>query len=131
MSKKVFLDTNIVLDLLDDKRARHSDAKAVLTKLINDGSTIVISEDMLSTIYYIVKEKRAVLDFFEVVLKEWSVVPFGLDVIDSAIKLCKKENNIDFEDALQCLCALKNGCTAIYTSDKSFVDCGIEVIGYR
>ena len=37
--------------------------------------------------YYIAKEKQRVLDFFNVILKEWDIVSFGKSVIIEAIDL--------------------------------------------
>jgi predicted nucleic acid-binding protein len=50
-SKKVFLDTNIVLDILDNSRTDSDSIKAFLKKLIVDRYTVVISEDMVPTRY--------------------------------------------------------------------------------
>jgi predicted nucleic acid-binding protein len=125
--KKVFLDTNIILDILDAKRLNHIKAKELLQSLILSDIQIVISEDMLSTIYYICKDKKAVLEFFEVIYEEWDILCFGKSVVLEAIEISKKENN-DFEDTLQCICAKNSGCDAIYTNDKRFVECGIDIV---
>lgn len=128
--QKVFLDTNIVLDFLDKKREKHEKAKILISKLVKENSQIVISEDMLSTIFYISKEKKRVLQFFEVIVEKWSVVYYGTSLISEAIALCQKKEGQDLEDTLQCLCAKEQTCNYIVTSDKRFVDCGIQVIGY-
>lgn len=125
--KSVFLDTNIVLDLLDLERSFHEDAKSLIDKLMRSGAEIVISEDMLSTIYYITKEKKRVLAFFSTVLEHWQVVPFGQHVIQEAITICQNDSKADFEDVLQCLCAKANGCEILITNDQNFYACGIDV----
>ena len=88
------------------------------------------SEDMLSTIFYISKDKEKVLLFFETIIDKWSVVPYGKELISEAIIECKMTKGQDLEDTLQCLCAKKHNCTYIVTSDKGFIDCGVEVISY-
>ena len=125
MSKSVYLDINIVIDLLDTKRTNSQSAKALLKHLTHNNIKIVISEDMLSTIFYIVKNKQAVLEFFQVIQKRWLIVSFGQDVIRDAVKL-SLEKNLDFEDVVQCLCAKENGCIALITGDSAFYDCGIK-----
>ena len=125
--KKVFLDTNVVLDMLDSSRQDRDDAKALWKKLISDKCSIVISEDMLSTIFYIHKDKRKTLEFFKIVYKRWIVSVFGKDVIKNAIELSLEEN-LDLEDVLQCLCAKENGCDVLITNDKNFYDCGIKIV---
>jgi len=124
MSKSVYLDINIVIDILDTNRPNSQSAKRLLKHLSHEDIKIIISEDMLSTIFYIVKNKQAVLEFFRVIQKRWTISPFGQDVIKDAIEL-SLEKNLDFEDVAQCLCAKENGCIALITSDKSFYDCGI------
>ena len=87
-----------------------------------------MSEDSLTTIYYIAKDKRKVLEFFDVIMQEWHVVPFGSETIMQAIKMCRIDEKKDFEDTVQCLCAKRLGCERLITSDKRFVDCGMQVV---
>lgn len=129
--KKVFLDTNVVLDLLDTKRDNHTKAKELLSNLIMEDMQIVISEDMLSTIYYISKDKQKVLEFFEVIIDEWYIVPLGKEVVLQAISLCKANTKLDLEDTMQSICAKYNGCDTIYTSDKKFIGYDINVLSYE
>lgn len=124
----VYFDTNIVLDILDTKRKNHHNVKSLLQKVIENNMKIVISEDSLTTIYYIANEKQRVLDFFTVILDEWDVVSFGKHTISEAITLCKADEKLDFEDVVQCLCAKERGCSFLITSDKAFVECGINVV---
>lgn len=124
--KKVFFDINVVLDLLDSKRPKSTMAKVVLEELILSDSIIMISEDMLSTIFYIHKEKKEVLAFLKIIQDDWAIAPFGKEVIKNAIDLSIKQN-LDLEDVLQCLCAKENNCDALITNDKHFHDCGLSI----
>ncbi len=126
-SKKVFLDTNIVLDMLDNSRQNSDSIKALSEKLIVDNYTIVISKDMISTIFYIQKDKRKTLEFFKIIYRRWTISSFGKDVIKNAIDL-SFENSLDLEDVLQCLCAKENSCDILITNDKKFYDCGIKIV---
>jgi predicted nucleic acid-binding protein len=83
---------------------------------------------MLSTIYYLIKDKKKVLMFLKDILIEWNVVPFNKDVVLKAIEI-SLETKKDFEDMLQCLTAKKYSCILI-TNDRKFVNCGIEIAGY-
>jgi len=126
-TEKIFFDTNIVLDILDINRPNHIKSKTIWEKLIISKSIIIISEDMLSTIFYLNKNKKQTLEFFKLICKRWEVVAFGNDVIKKATDL-SLENNLDLEDTLQCLCAKENGCKIFITNDKKFYDCGIEIM---
>ena len=85
---------------------------------------------MLSTIFYISKDKEKVLLFFETIIAKWSVVPYGLPLISKAITSCKANKGQDLEDTLQCLCSKEHESIYIVTSDKRFLDCGVEVVDY-
>jgi predicted nucleic acid-binding protein len=127
-TKKIFLDTNIVADLIDTKRNNHSLSLELLKNLILNNYEICISEDMVTTLYYIVKDKRATLEFLEnVVFIDWKVLIFGTKVLKEGVKL-SLEKNLDLEDTLQCLCAKENGCEILITNDKKFYDCGIKIV---
>ena len=129
--RTVFLDTNIVLDLLDSYRPAHDLAKELMKESIESGDCITVSEDMLSTIYYIIKDKQAVLGFIQWIQINWLIVPFGKNVIQQAVELCQQRPEQDFEDALQCYCAKENGCSLLITNDAGFVGCGINVISIK
>ncbi len=126
-TKKIFLDTNIVLDIIESTRKKHKQALELGKYLLLNDYKILISEDMLTTIFYISKSKQETLIFLkEVVFVDWDVSVFGNDVMKNAIEL-SLEKNLDLEDVLQCLCAKENGCEAIITHDKKFYDCGLSL----
>ena len=127
---RVFLDTNVVLDILTQERSNHVKAKELLRYLLLNDYEIAISEDMLSTIYYIAKNKSATVMFFQAIQEEWMIVPYGKENIAKAL-IFSLENNSDLEDTLQCFCAKAYDCEYVITSDKKFVDCGIKIVNYE
>jgi len=124
--KKVYLDINIVLDILDNSRQYSKEAKLLWQKIVEFDSEVVISEDMLSTIYYIHKDKSHTLEFLGTIKEIWTISSFGKDVINRAIEVSLRKQ-LDFENVLQCLCAKKNECDMLITNDNKFYDCGINV----
>lgn len=129
MLKKVFLDTNIVADIIDAQRAHHQSAMRLVEKLIDEAYDICISEDMLSTLFYISKDKKGTLDFFQnVIFEDWEILHFGHTVLYDGVAIALKET-MDLEDVLQCLCAKHHGCDTIITNDTRFYDCGICIVG--
>ena len=122
----IFLDTNIVIDFLDSERPRHRIAEKLIQKIISTGYDLMISEDMVSTIFYLIKNKQKTLQQLEIIREEWKIVHFGNIVIKNAIDLSFK-NNLDLEDTLQCLCAKENDCDMLITSDKHFYNCGMKI----
>ena len=125
--KKIFLDANILLDFLNQNRPSHKLAYNLLYYLeINDYS-IVISEDMITNIFYIEKNKKSVLNFLnDIILNGWTIAPFGTKVIKKSIEL-SLQKDLDLEDLLQCLCAKENKCDILITNDKKFYDCGLLI----
>jgi len=128
MQTKIFLDTNIVLDMMDSSRANHAKSLKLLEISIMGDIQIFISEDMLSTIYYINSDKNYTLIFFKKLMSKWNIVSFGEKTISDSIEFCMQTES-DFEDTLQCYCAKHHNC-AIVTSDKKFVDCGVKILCY-
>lgn len=122
----IYLDTNVVADMIDGARDNHALSMELLKMLMLEEYDVFISEDMLSTLYYISNDKRATLEFFEnIVYVDWQVVSFGRDVIKEATHLSLAEG-VDLEDTLQCLCAKSHGCGILITNDKKFYDCAIK-----
>jgi predicted nucleic acid-binding protein len=130
MENKIFLDTNIVLDLIIPYRKYSNISNIVLEKLAKNGYEFYLSEDIISTTYYIAKNhKEETLRFFQGALKFWNIVPFGEKIIKASLEFSLK-NSCDLEDTLQCFCAKENGCILL-TNDKKFIDCGIKVVNYK
>jgi predicted nucleic acid-binding protein len=128
MLKKVFLDTNIVADIIDAQRVHHQSAMRLVEKLIDEAYDICISEDMLSTLFYISKDKKGTLDFFQnVIFEDWEILHFGHTVVRDGVATALKEA-LDLEDVLQCLCAKNHGCDTIVTNDMRFYNCGIRIV---
>ena len=76
-TNKIFLDTNIVLDIIDATRIKHIEATQLWKNLVLKNYQIYISEDMLSTIFYINKsEKKYTLEFFKLIQNRWQIVSF-------------------------------------------------------
>jgi len=126
--RKVFIDVNVIVDFLDAKRPRHDEAVSLMEHLLRGGYEVCLSEDMLSTVYYIMKDKEQTLAFFtSIVFTKWNVYAFGKVVYDEAAEIALREKS-DFEDLLQCLCAKHNSCQFIISNDHKFYDCGVEVM---
>ena len=126
---RVFIDTNIVLDLLIEDRKNHDKAKKLFSYLILNDYEIAISEDMLSTIFYVAKNKNKTLKFFQEIQDEWIIFTYGKDILRNSFAFAL-ENSADLEDTLQCFCAKENDCQQLIISDKKFVLCGINIATY-
>lgn len=131
MDKKIFLDTNIVADIIDANRANHSQAIRMMEKIIEDDCRVCISEDILTTLFYISKSKTQTLEFFKnVILVDWEILSFGKSTLQAGVDIALKEG-VDLEDTLQCLSAKHNGCETIITNDSKFYGCGLNIVSHE
>jgi predicted nucleic acid-binding protein len=100
---KLFIDTNVIIDFLRPTRQKHKVAIALFDYLVKAKHQIVISEDMITTIFYLSKtEKLQALRFLKSIQDKWLVLPFGKKTINQALDL-SLEKNLDLEDNLKCL----------------------------
>jgi len=135
MNKKVFLDTNILIDFFDNQRKLHTKAKELIHFLLTNEFKIVFSEDMISTIIYIVNKnqeaQQILVSYFEKFTYDPNIIicSFGTNVIRNACNYFLEYGG-DFEDILQYFCAEKEECLAIYTNDLKFPTLKIPIKRY-
>ena len=125
-NNNIFLDINVVVDFIDSSRGRHQKAFELIQYLTINDYAIHISEDMLTTIYYISSNKKGTLGFLRNIVDDWQVLSFGQQIIKTGIDLSLKQE-LDLEDVLQCLCARENACAVFITNDNKFYDCGLPI----
>ena len=112
---RVFLDTNILVDLLDSSRENHMQAAIVFEAAKEDMLDVCISTQSITDCAYIARKKpaevyrnaiRKILPFIE-------VLPLTRDQLSKAVlSQCP-----DFEDAVLTACAEENLCEVILTSN--------------
>jgi len=128
----IFLDANILLDFLDDIRPRYAESKELLEGLILAGVRPGISDDILTTVYYVGRKsasREKLLDFMEFITGSMTIHPFSTEVIKEAIAYCRTDTTADFEDTLQACCAIENGYRLLVTHDEHFPKTGgLEII---
>jgi len=120
---KIYLDTNIILDMLFQRENTKLTRYYVKENLKND--ILVTNNLSLNSIFYIAVEK----------FKEYENIKEFFKYIDNSLKweiynLTKMDKNIntDFEDLQQYISAKNSGCKAIITNDKDFPKLDIQLI---
>ncbi|GAB0173585.1 PIN domain nuclease [Helicobacter trogontum] len=136
MEQYIFIDTNIIVDSIDKTREYHKQARYFITYCYKQQITLVLSEDMISTIFYIFKknskeqkEAEKLINCFQTINnnpKYFKITNFGQDVINKACQNFLNKGG-DFEDYLQYYCAEKEKCRFILTSDKKFLKLNMEI----
>ena len=146
MHSKIYLDTNILLDLLVDEN-RFSDYEKIRVNIANikatkeliysyilNGSDLFFNTSTLTNLSFLLTARAKVSneDVANEFLKlENSTIFKVVDEIKelriNAVKL-SMTNNLDYEDALQYICAKYSNCGAIITNDANFPKLDISLI---
>lgn len=112
--EKVFIDTDIALDLLGQREPYYSPAALLFTLAdkaeieINISSLSFSNLNYLLTRQYNASESRRILNSFKVLVKV-------LGVDDKIIELALSSKFPDFEDAIQYFTAIENGINVLLT----------------
>jgi predicted nucleic acid-binding protein len=127
MKDKLFLDTNVVLDLLGEREPFY-DAIAKIVSLSDKGKIqLTVSALTYSTIFYILsrfEDKEIVKEK----IRKFKIVAQTSDLTDKIIDKGLASKFKDFEDALKYYSALKSGCSIIITRNgKDFKLADISV----
>ncbi|CAD5989472.1 Putative nucleic acid-binding protein [Planktothrix tepida] len=125
---RVLIDTNVVLDFLQEREPFVEDAAQLFAKIDAGELEGFISALTITNIYYIIRKasgKIAAQDAIAQILTDLQICAVDKGILEQAIAL----NFQDFEDAVQCACGIANQVDAIITRDLSgFVNAGILVI---
>lgn len=113
---KVFLDTNIFLDLLL-QREKFEEALIIFNSIergLNEG--VVLDITLVNVDYIAKKQKVDAKEFLKLIVQNCKVVGVNNELSMEALEL----DNKDFEDSLQYVSAKYEICEQIVTNDKGF-----------
>ncbi len=114
MKDRLFLDTNVMFDLLGE-RAPFYDTAAKVATLADKGKVeIVVSALSYSTVHYLLS-KYEKEDVVMEKLRKFKTVSTVSDLSDTIIDKGLSSAFSDFEDALQYYCALQSNCNILIT----------------
>jgi predicted nucleic acid-binding protein len=103
--KTIFLDTNVIIDFLADRRPFSLIAAEIFTASLSGKVNIYISAISYNNIYYILRQSLSHPETIKL-LEELSEMAEIVDVTKTIIKKSLKSDFKDFEDAIQYNCAL-------------------------
>ena len=128
MVERIFLDTNIVLDLLG-KRAPFFDSIAKIATLAEqENFTLVVSALSYSTANYVF-EKYENHDVVMSNLRKFKIISTIGSLNELVVEKALNSDFKDIEDALQYFCALQAKCDVLLTRDtKGFKNSAIPVM---
>lgn len=114
--KRLFFDTNILLDALDAKRPECAQAREVLRRCNGSGDMGIVSPMSLKDVYYIVSRQRDeahARNAVRLLMDQLVVASFSAE--ECVMPLTSNEP--DFEDGLIRACAELNDVDVILTRD--------------
>jgi predicted nucleic acid-binding protein len=128
MRDKLFLDTNIVIDLLGEREPFYQSAAQIATLADKGKIQIVVSALTYSTAFYILSQYEN-QNIVKEKLRKFKVIAKTSDLTDSIIDKGLASKFPDFEDSLQYHCAVKLECNVIITRNgKDFKQSVIPVL---
>lgn len=128
---RVFLDANILLDMIDRDRGRVDRTRHLLAKMLEEGVVLYTSCDILSNIYYVARKqlpKQQLIEEMLRIIEIFEIVEINKTMAKSALLKNLEVPNLDFEDLLQRACAETTECDLIVSNDKRFVQGNIPVL---
>ena len=125
---RVLIDTNVVLDFLLDREPFGENAAKLFEKIDAGEVEGFIAATTVTNIYYIVRKAAGVVaaqDAVSQIMMDLHICAVDRGILEQAIAL----NFQDFEDAVQCACAITHLVDAIVTRDASgFINARISVV---
>ncbi len=114
---KLFIDTNVVLDVLADREPFADESATILSLIEREAVAGFIAAHTATTVFYLLhkelglkRAKRALMDLLKIV----EVVPVDHDRLLQALAI----DWDDFEDAVQAACAAKIGADYLITRNR-------------
>ncbi len=110
--RKIFLDANILIDLITGRNANNSGVEEVFKSKAY--KQIYISPLSVHIAFYVLKPKRGeeIFDSLSKIIKGISIIPLSEVILKKALSV----NFKDYEDLLQYFSAIEN-CDVILTND--------------
>lgn len=128
MKEKLFLDTNVVIDLLGEREPFYESAAKISTLADKGKIQIFVSALTYSTTYYLLarfEDKEIVKEK----IRKFKVIAETSDLTDKIVDKGLASKFLDFEDSLQYYCALTMDCKIIITRNgKDFKESDIPVL---
>lgn len=114
MKPLLFVDTDVVLDLLARRDPFHTAAATLFTMAETGRITLFVSSLTFSNLFYILRKQLSARTAHEV-LRNFRQLVTVAALDDAIVEQALEAEFTDFEDALQYFTALSAGCTILIT----------------
>ena len=127
---KIFLDTNVLIDMMLDYRQSHAESQAVSEIARKGGVAAAMStQSIIDASYVILRREKLPIVVFKRLLTDLlkTATPVSINANDIGEAIASQMS--DFEDAAQIACAVNSGCNVVISSDRKLKDNGqIQVL---
>ncbi len=114
---KLFIDTNVLLDVLTQREPFYHDAAAVWSFVEHGMATGYISAISINNVFYIAKKLNSLeyaQTLVDTLLNDFRIVAVDYEIL----KLARTLPIQDYEDLIQYFSAIKSGCRYLITRNK-------------
>lgn len=117
MSRRIFLDTNVMLDLLGERKPFYEPIAKIATLAEKEILTMVVSPISFATSnYFLSKFENS--NIAKDKLRKFKIVSEVCSLDERTIEKSLNSSIKDFEDALQYFCATESNCEIIITRNR-------------
>lgn len=98
--KNLFLDTNILMDILGNRIPFYESSSKIYTLGLNKKCNLYTSSNTINTLHYLLKKfiaEQEIRNALDEITDAVSIIPVNLTMIKKSLK----SNHKDFEDAIQ------------------------------
>ncbi len=127
--KKIFIDTNIVLDLLGQREPFYEDAAKLFSLADRGEIKLYVSSLTIANSSYVLSKLKSAKDARSILIK-FKILVTVLELNDKIVELSLNDDSFsDFEDGLQYYTALENEADILITRNlKDFKSSKISVM---
>lgn len=128
MKDKLFLDTNVVLDLLGEREPFYEYAAKIATLADRGQISLAVSALTFSTVYYVLS-KFENKELVKEKIRKFKIIAETSDLTSKVIDKGLASRFQDFEDSLQYYCAVDADCNLLITRNgKDFKESAMPVL---
>jgi predicted nucleic acid-binding protein len=125
---RIFLDTNVILDLLGERVPYYDSIAKVATLADQKKLTIIVSPLSFTTVNYVLNKYESSESVLNK-LRKFKIICEVCEVNEETIDKALNSNFKDYEDAVQYFTALQSNCSIIITRNgKDFKNSKIPIM---
>jgi predicted nucleic acid-binding protein len=112
---KVYLDTNIIIDILEHREPHYADSNAILLLAVDKKIDCIIGASSITDIFYIINNKQKDTQKTVQVIFDLLKIVRGVDTLISDMYVAANMGFSDFEDAVAASTAVREHADYIIT----------------